>query len=249
MAASLRSIVIFEILVADVPYIGSDIAGLGFDGNQGAMQEPFVIPKRVPRGHEGVFFSAIPAEDFHLHFGMECFPDFIFRSAGGFHCTVPIRVLHGLIHEFLYFAGRDVVRERCIPFSSYIFAEVGLQCSSNPFGYGIFGVFLHPGIEGGVDFESVPVEVVWLPVRFFMGLAPFVHPLPYVFPEIGSRSFGVVLAYKAAHVDRQGAEGIVLGLIDIIVFEHLPQHDIASLSRILRIPNRIVIGGCFEHAN
>ena len=141
------------------PYnsMASDVIGFVYDGNQGAMQEPFVIPKRVPRRHDGVFFTSVPAENLHFDLGMKGFVDFFFRSAGGFHRAVTIRILHGLLHEFVYFAGRDVVRERCIPLVFHIIAEIGLQCAADPFGYGVFGMFLHPRVERGVNLEAVPV--------------------------------------------------------------------------------------------
>ena len=114
--------------------------------------------------------------------------------------------------------------------------------------HGFFGVCLHSGVDGCVDFEPVTVQVVGFSFGIDLGFDPLTKFLPQVFPEIGGGTGCMALRTK---IQGQG-EGLVtlanLGL-EKIIFDHLGDDGIAPVQGPIFVPNRGIIRGSFEQTH
>ena len=105
----------------------------------------------------------------------------------------------------------------------------------------LFGISLHAGVDGGVDGQSVSVEVV------AVILAPVFHVLGHGFAEVGGLSVINVL-YAVVQFDVCQLQRVELLLRQVAVLQHVVEHDVAPLQCVVGMDAGIVVGCGFQHA-
>ena len=143
--------------------------------------------------------------------------------------------------------------------------------------HGFLGIFLHARVDGGIDFQTVGVDVVFGPV----GLAGLLRPSEKRIRGPGYRIVGVALRIPRRIVgttrtpggeeatqffaeiwcqtvfvvhtleiesQRQGAQAVELGTAEAVVLVHLLQHGIAPQTGALGMAHRIEIAWILHHA-
>ena len=106
----------------------------------------------------------------------------------------------------------------------------------------LFGILLHAGVDGGIDFQSVLIEVVAV-LR-----APFLQVVLHRLTEIEGLSVVVVLNAKV-QLHRLYLQRVVGFLCQVFVLQHIVKHNVTAIHGVLRIDARIVIGGCFQQTH
>ena len=107
------------------------------------------------------------------------------------------------------------------------------------------GVGLHSGVQGGVDFEPVPVQVVGFAFGVYLGFDPFAELLAQVFPKVGGGSRRMGLGPETQG-QRHGAVTVSNFLVQKPVFDHLPDDGISTVDAAVRVTNRRIKGDAFE---
>ena len=108
--------------------------------------------------------------------------------------------------------------------------------------HSLLGIFLHTAVYGGVNLQSVGVEVV---ARFF---APRLQFLGNSLTEIKRLTVvGTFDAIVEVYVDLR--QRVVLLLGDVLQPEHIVQHHIAALKAALGIEARVVGRCCFQQSH
>ena len=114
------------------------------------------------------------------------------------------------------------------------------------FGGCSFSIFLHSGVESGVNLQTVIVEVDIL--ETFVFLAQMLDIFSNSLTEILRLTIVVVF-----HIEFRAVDGQLLELIEFLSGEvamnaHVVKHHIAALQGILRVGDRIIVRCCLEHA-
>ena len=142
--------------------------------------------------------------------------------------------------------------------------------------HGLFGVFLHPRVERGVDAQAVAVEVVLRAVGLAVLVEPAVERIVAPGQGVGAVVFhlrivgafglggvhelaehvaeiravaGVVVLLLVGDHDGDLRDGIHIVPREVVVALHLPQHVVAAGERLLGIEGRVVAGGLVDHTH
>ena len=105
----------------------------------------------------------------------------------------------------------------------------------------LFGIALHAGVDGGVDFQAVLIKVI------AVLLAPVLQMVLHGFAEIERLSVVVVLN-AIVQFDGLDLQRVVGLLCEVAMLEHVVQHYIAAVQRIFGIDARIIISGGFQQS-
>ncbi len=143
--------------------------------------------------------------------------------------------------------------------------------------HGLFGISLHPGVDGGVYLKTVVVYVVaravglaglfnpaiericgprygivnillGIPRRIIVLLRLFGREIAAQFlAEVGSKAVLVVHALEV-ECQRLGLQAFQFGLGEHIGLVHLLEHHVAAVAGALRLTHRVEIGRVLNHA-
>ena len=215
---------------------------------------------RVHRRHGGVY-QAVVGEHAHRYLRVEYLLDLILAHALFLESTIAVGLTHGAIHDSIDIFRRQVLGERRIRFLSFLVEESLLQCL-HMFAHSLFGILLHTRVDGGIDAQTILVEVVRCAIRLVVLLAETIERiflplaevnlilqhvplgvvallglfsrqhLAQILAEIGGNTL-LVIHRLVLEFDRQSFERIAYLLGDIIVFTHLIEHRIAAVECIL----------------
>ena len=95
--------------------------------------------------------------------------DLLVGSSCLFHKTIALRLLYGVFDEALHSGVTEFVGVGSVGAgagAAFLPLECGLEHAAEVFVDSFFGILLHPHVDGGVDPQSVGVEVVVASVRF-----------------------------------------------------------------------------------
>ena len=176
------------------------------------------------------------------------------------------------VHHIL----RRIVRERTLALGCQFLGEDGLEFAAQVLRHRLFGVALHPGIEGRIDAEAVLVQVVSGPVGLEVLVEPAVervvlpeggihgiilvlmvggtvrllgvHRAAEHIAEVGTQA-GIVVLLLVIQFDGQRLQAVPLGLGDEIVLGHLVQDVVAAAQRLVVVEHRIVAGRLVDHTH
>ena len=277
LAAALPDVVVFEVAVVRTAHVGLYMSGTRFNGHEGRPEEGLVVADGVVRCHEGISISRlVPGEDPHLYRFREAFFNFGIGMAGGLHhaCTVApaAGLLKGGFNHLLVRIGREGS-----VLAVFEFPEEGLlQVLAQMFGDGFLGIALHLIIDGGVDAQAVPVQVVLRAVALGVLVQPAVQRVvgpqegiyPVVFrcgvgrtlglagrhgaaqhiPEIGADAGGAVSG-AGVQVNGQLLQGVAFGLGKVFHFLHAAENEVAALEGVLRIDGGVIARGLVYHTH
>ena len=136
--------------------------------------------------HDRIFSAGIvPGKHAHGNFLVKGFADlFIFHSF--FLQVTPAVALFGgsFYHVFI-----------TLPHGSFFDILLAVQeflHVVDMFGYRFLGIQLHAWIDGGIDLQSIAVQVIVIAVILFMLLAPFLHFFSQYHPEVGAETIVLV---------------------------------------------------------
>ena len=253
------------------------MSGRGLHRHERGAEDGLVVPYGVVRGHDGVYVSVcIPGEYPHLHLLVEGLLYRLLRCARTSHVAVSVAPPSRLLHDCFPDIVRNILGEGSVRIVLEILEEGRLEILAQMLDYRFFCISLHPGVDGGVDGESVLVQTEWsavglerlvdpavqgivLPqvqIREIVLLEVVVVPLrlgrAHVFaqhvPEIGSLAGVVVLLSVVQHY-RQGHQGVGIGLGDVAVFAHLADDVVAPRDGLVVVEHRVVAGGLVDRAH
>ena len=218
-----------------------------------------MVEDRVPGREYRVAFSLV-GEDLHRTGLVEARQDGLFVHACLLHLVVAVRVTDRVAHDALTLLSVCVDEERFGAFELCV--HLGLDHRLHLLLNGLLGVFLHPGVDRGVDLQTVAVDVVGRAVGFgilqapavdrifvvlldrlfvvpvvleLAALGPFgVHRQAEHLPEIGRRAF-VVRDRLVVEQDRQGRDRIPLVACDGACRCHAVEHQVTACEGIFRV--------------
>ena len=142
----------------------------------------------------------------------------------------------------------------------------------------LLGILLHPRINGGIDLQTIGIEVIKLAIRPFVLVAPAEHRVGFpsqrvfteflslprgiitpfrffgrqgqtqILPEIGSQA---ILMIQTGKTDgkRQGFQRVTFGLAQVTRLDHLLQDRIPTASCTFVLAYRIEIGRILAHTD
>ena len=108
--------------------------------------------------------------------------------------------------------------------------------------HGGIGHFLQARIDGGAHHQPVGIDVV------VVAVSPLDQPAPELLGEVRGQAQGFDLPLKI-NLERHFLERLKLGLRQLVVLDHLHQHDVAPRHSTFRVNHRVVVTGAFEHAD
>ena len=182
----------------------------------------------------------------------------------------------GLVHQGLGHLGRHVAGERAVALAPQLAVECFLEIASHVLGHSLLGVLLHLVVDGGIDAQAVPVEVVGGAVALLVLVQPAVDrvvvPAERIVREVlrelvvralGTRGLHVAAEHVAEigrvagvvvlHLEIQGngnlTEGIALRLGQVAALLHLPDHEVAALQGAVGVEDGVVARGLVDHAH
>ena len=189
---------------------------------------------------------------------------------------VPVAPASCLLHEHLRGFGVHGVGERFVFLPPDLFVETLLKVLSQVLGYGLFGVLLHFVIDGGIDAQTVPVQIVFGAVGLLVLVEPSIdrifspaqgilaviliplivasfrlrggHVSSKHIPEVRCSS-GVVVLHLICKSDRYLYYGIAFFFGDISVPCHLAYYEIAAVESHVGVEDRIVAGRLVDHSH
>ena len=106
----------------------------------------------------------------------------------------------------------------------------------------LLGIFLHAGVDGGVNLQSAGVEVVALV------LAPVFQVVGDGLAEVLRLSVVVFLHLEVEH-DRLLLQFLEAVLTEVAVGHHVIEHGVAACQTVLWVGARVVVGCSLEHAH
>ena len=107
---------------------------------------------------------------------------------------------------------------------------------------GLLSIFLHTGVYGRIDFQTVAIEVV------LVFLTPFIEIVLDSFPEILCLAIVVVLN-AVVQMDWDLFQHVKLLLSKMMMLQHVAQHHVTTSQRILRVDTGIIIGGSLQQSD
>ena len=250
-------------------YICPHITGLRFHRHQPRMQKPFMVFDGIHRTHNGINIT-FPRKDAHGNRRFKCKFNRVARKASLLHAPVAVGAFFGWIEQHFYFLWiRKVIRRMWISFP--VFEKCGLYVFGHMIGNCVLRIFLHMGVDGRINFQSIFIKIVISTICFFVFRNPSItgiaqpadrighviiravvivpfrlishHGLAQIFSEISSQSAVVILQCICWHIERQQSHRVILFLADIPVIQHLAQNYFAPLFRTLFVSYRWIIGG------
>ena len=114
-------------------------------------------------------------EDGHVGRCMECLLNFILRDTLLTHHPVALTLTDRAIEDLLHLSLGQVVRIRCILLVTVLLIESRLEELHHMLVGGILGVFLHAGVDGGIDFQSIGIDAIVLAITLHVFIAPTVQ--------------------------------------------------------------------------
>ena len=207
--------------------------------HKAAVHETYHIADGVHRGHFLLNLSTVIVEHLHLMRQVEVVVDRV---------LVAVELLRQLLIVRLTFGDvLDEVPDLLMPFvlpgvsTAPVRVEVALHLT-HLLPRCLLGIFLHTGIDGGIDGQSVGIEVIAIV------LAPLLQVAGHCLTEIGGLSVIHILDAEV-EFDLCLLKRVELCLGQVAVLSHQVEHDVTALQGVLGIDQRIIIGGGLQHAH
>ena len=142
--------------------------------------DPLVVQDRVARGHQRIAVAPV-GEDLHPARLVERRFDLLRAEARALHFAVTVRIADGLPHDPLALLARGIHEDA--PRLAVLPVHAGLDHLLELPLHGLLGVGLHPGVDRGVDLQSVAVDVVGFAVGLAVLVTPAVDRVVLVLPD------------------------------------------------------------------
>ena len=146
-------------------------------GNEGCAHVALVVPDGIIRSHHSVHLTLVilPCEYPHLRLFGES-PVYIgVGIAGSLHVTVAVAVAARTFHYAFYPLILDLIIKRRPLLPPCLAVKALLHVSAYVLDHRILSITLHLGIDGGVDSQAVPVDVIFCSVRLGVLVEPAVE--------------------------------------------------------------------------
>ena len=234
-----RHLVVFPRVEVHVAHPGLYVPRLSLHRHEATVHEAYHIADGVHRRHLLLYLATVVVEQLHRVGQVQVVVDgvLVARKLLGEQFVVGLAlgdVLDemGDLHVMLILPGIG---------RAPVVVEVLLHLHHLLAG-SLLGVFLHTGVDGGVDLQAVGIEVV------AVVLAPFPQVVGHRLAEVGSLTVVGVL-HAVVEVDLEFLQRVADFLGQVAVLRHQVEYDVAALQRVLRIDQRIIIGGGLQHTH
>ena len=249
----------------------------GIDRHHARAQQGLAITYGVHRRHRRVE-GPVPREEAHRHRCRERGFDFGIVGIVGFQHPIPLALLLGPCHDGSHLIGGEVLGKRPVWLIFCLGFETRLEIAAQMLGDGLFGISLHAGVDGGVDFESVGIEIIRRSVGLVVFVAPAIkriggpgyrvidkllplpppviapfgltrrHHLADMLPEIGCHAGFMV---DPGEMGRYGKrlQRVTLGERKVVGLIHLVEDNVAAFERTVGIKYGVVDAGVLAHAH
>ena len=267
LAAPRHHHVVHEVCEIETTDVSFHMTGLRVHAHEARTQERLVVANGVHRRHYRVLIATI-AEHGHIDLLVERLANLLVGSAGSLHGTITLTLLHRPIENLAHLCRREFAGERCIGLGSHALIERRLQELHHVLIDSLFGILLHARIDGGVDLQTVSVEVIRFAVLAMVLVAPAIERvgLPgdgvddililvprgivvdgrtlrhhVATQELAEVRGGAVFMVGAMEVEdeRFVARLLAFSLREIARLLHLREHDVATVATALGIAHRV----------
>ena len=236
-----------------------------------------MVTDRIPRRHQRIHRS-VPTEDTHLDRLLELASDLLLFQSLLLQRPVTIGLVHGTHQHRIDLTRRHILREGSIAAPLFLLEEGWLQLLTHMIAHRLLGILLHPRINGGIDLQTIGIEVIKLAIRPFVLVAPAEHRVGFpsqrvfteflslprgiitafrffgrqgqtqILPEIGSQA---ILMIQTGKTDgkRQGFQRVTFALAQVTRLDHLLQDRIPTASCTFVLAYRIEIGRILAHTD
>ena len=211
LAFALLGHVVLEVTEIRPSDIGFYEARGRIDRHHRGTHDTLVVQDRVARRHQRVALALV-GEHPHVAGFVESGVDLLLARPGVLHLAVTVRITDGMAHDpvALLLAGIDEKRLR----RPELRVHLGLNLLLHLPLHGLLGIGLHHGVDRGIDFQPVAVDIVGRAV----GLAVLVTPaIERILVVLLHRLVIVPLVVELAALGRPGVH-------------HQPQH-LAEIGR------------------
>src|SRR5690606_18147634 len=115
-------------------------------------------------------------------------------------------------------------------------------------GHSFFSIFLHAGVDGSVDLQTIGVNVIRTSVGFLTVFGYGSYFILQNFPEVRSIT-GVLIHLAIVELDGLFLQLCGRGGFELSVLHHLVEHHISSVFRLYWISPWVVGVICLKHSN
>ena len=223
LAFALLGHVVLEVTEIRPSDIGFYEARGRIDRHHRGTHDTLVVEDRVARRHQRVALALI-GEHPHVAGFVESGVDLLLARPGVLHLAVTVRITDGMAHDpvALLLVGIDEKRLR----RPELRVHLGLNLLLHLPLHGLLGIGLHHGVDRGIDFQPVAVDIVGRAV----GLAVLVTPaIERILVVLLHRLVIVPLVVELAALGRPGVH-------------HQPQHLAEIGRRTLVVRHGLVVG-------
>ena len=106
----------------------------------------------------------------------------------------------------------------------------------------LLGIFLHAGVDGGIDLQTACVKVI------AVILAPVFQMVGHCLAEVFCLTV-VVALHAVVELNGNLLQTVVFGLCEVAMQQHVVHHHVATLKGVLWIGDGIVEGGGLQHSH
>ena len=175
LTAAHHSHVILEMGEVRTSHIGLYMTGRRFHRHESTTQEMFVVPDAVHRRHHRVYLSLVIAEDGHLMRFVKCLSYLLGRMSGFAHQAVAFALLHRTGQDCLHLLGTQLIGIGSRAPSLLFFEESRLQVFLHMLVHSLLSIALHTTVDGGIDLQSVGIDIVGTTVFLVILVAPAIQ--------------------------------------------------------------------------
>ena len=171
--------------------------------------------------------------------------------------AIPLRATLGAVEDALRLLLRESV-EGMIGIRLLLFVETSLQTGNlmlliihvKMLIYSTFRIRLHGRVDGGVDFQTIGIYIIWCTVGFEMLwiVEEVLQVGAHILTEIGSLAGGMVFLHKLQY-QRFFLIFLTLFFRDKTIFLHLGNHNVAASLGLFWTSARVVTARCFQHTD
>ena len=144
------------------------------DAHESRAQERLVVTYRVNRRHDGINLAVI-GEDAHLSLRPERLHDLFLGRSCGLHQTITLTLANGTHQNLVHLLLRKIARIRCILLTAILLVECRLQILDHMFLHSLLGIRLHPGIDGGMHFQTIGIDIIRVAIFLVVLVTPAIQ--------------------------------------------------------------------------
>ena len=158
-------------LKVDAAHIRLHMPVVGVHAEEAGPEERLVVAYGIERCHHRVDVAMIGK---HRHVDRRAERPFnlLGRAAALLHHPVALALPHGTVHDLLHLGGREVLGKWRVGLRLVLLIKYRLEVAGHMAIDRLLGILLHLVVDGGVDLQSIGIDVVERAILLRVFLAP-----------------------------------------------------------------------------